>query len=473
MADVDLRPGVPEPADPLDPLPLLRAGERGEGFTRHLLATVLRPAGRVWWALFLLSGGGVAMYAYAMVRTFVIGIGAWGNNIPNAWAFAITNFVWWIGFGHAGTLISAILVLFQQRWRASINRFAETMTLCAVTQAGVFPILHLGRPWYAFWLFPYPTTLAVWPQFRSALTWDAGAVGTYLLVSLVFWYVGLLPDLAACRDRAATRGRRVAFAFLCLGWRGSARTWSHWRTAYLLLAGLATALVISVESIISMDFATAQLPGWHSTIFPPYYVASAMFGGFALLLVILVPIRFAFRLDDVVTRKHLDMVNRMVLLFSWFVAYGYLQENLTAWYGGDRFEMGTFADLWTGHYAPLWWLTVIATVLVPQLLWSSRLRRSPTASVLVGLSVVVGVWLEQLTHIVPPLSHGHLPAMWRDYSPTWTDAMILAGSISFFVWMYVVLSKLVPLVPASDVKHLRRELEGPPAREAPVAAEGT
>lgn len=459
--------------DALDPRPMLEGAPEDRALTEHLLAPVQEPARRGWLRLLGLGALGVTLLGFAIAVTIFVGIGTWGVNIPVAWAFAITNFVWWIGFGHAGTLISAILVLFQQRWRASINRFAETMTLCAVTQAGVFPILHLGRPQYAFWLFPYPTTLAVWPQFRSALTWDAGAVGTYLLVSLVFWYVGLLPDLAACRDRAATRGRQVLFAFLCLGWRGSARGWHHWRTAYLLLAGLATALVISVESIISMDFATAQLPGWHSTIFPPYYVASAMFGGFALLLVILVPIRSAYRLEDVVTAKHLDMVNRMVLLFSWFVAYGYLQENLTAWYGGDRFEMGTFADLWTGHYAPLWWLTVIATVLVPQLLWSSRLRRSPTASVLVGLSVVVGVWLEQLTHIVPPLSHGHLPAMWRDYAPTWTDAMILAGSISFFVWMYVVLSRLIPLVPASDVKHLRRELEGAPAGEAPAAAEGT
>lgn len=452
------RPVTAEGRDALDPLPLLAGAHPREGLTERLLAPALRPAGFTWWALFALSGAGTALYVFAIVYTFAIGIGAWGNNIPNAWAFAIINFVWWIGFGHAGTLISAILVLFQQKWRASINRLAETMTLCAVAQAGLFPVLHLGRPQYAFWIFPYPSVLAVWPQFRSALTWDAGAVGTYMLVSILFWYVGMIPDLAAARDRAATPRRRLAYAVLCLGWRSSARAWSHWRTGYLVLAALASALVVSVESIVSMDFATAQLPGWHSTIFPPYYVASAMFGGFALLVVILVGVREAYRLQAVITTKHLDLVNRMVLLFSWFVAYGYLQENLMAWYGGDRYELGTFAALWTGHYAGWWWATVATTVLAPQLMWSARLRRSRLASLGVGAAVIAGVWLEQLTHVIPPLSHGHIPAMWRPYAPTWVDLSILVGSISFFVFLYVVLAKLLPLLPASDVKHLQEEL---------------
>lgn len=458
--------------DLLDPLPLLRTEDTSEAFTQRLLVQVLEPAGRAWWSLFLISTAGTVMYAVAMVWIFVVGIGALGNNIPNAWAFPIINFVWWIGFGHAGTLISAILVLFQQKWRASINRFAETMTLCAVTQAGIYPILHLGRPEYAFWLLPYPTTLSVWPQFRSALTWDAGAVATYLLVSLIFWYVGLIPDLAAARDRVRTSRGRIFYACASLGWRGSARAWEHWRTGYLLLAALATALVISVESIISMDFATSQLPGWHSNIFPPYYVASAMFGGFALLLVILIPVREVYRLTGVITEKHIDLVNRMVLLFSWFVTYGYLQENLMAWLGGDPFEIRTFADLWGGHYAGWWWATVAGTSLIPQLMWSSRLRRSRLASVLVGLAVVVGVWLEQFTHIIPSLSHAFIPSMWRNYRPSPVDFMILFGSISFFGWLYLVLAKIVPLVPASDVKKLHQELSLPPKRAAAPAEGG-
>ncbi len=460
---------MPEPPvraegrDALDPLPLLEGAHGREELTRTMLGHALRPAGFTWWALFVFSGLGTLYYLFAMTWTFVVGIGSWGNNIPVAWAFGIVNFVWWIGFGHAGTLISAILVLFQQKWRASINRFAETMTLCAVTQAGVFPILHLGRPQYFYWIFPYPTTLAVWPNFRSALTWDGGAVATYLLVSLLFWYVGLVPDLAAARDRAEGR-KRYLYAALSLGWRGSARAWHHWRIGYLILAGLASALVVSVESIISFDFSTSQLPGWHATIFPPYYVASAMFGGFALLLVILVPVRLAYGLQAVITKKHLDMLNRMVLLFSWFVTYGYLHENLMAWYSADRYELGAFADLWTGYYRGWWWLTVLLTCVVPQLMWSRRLRTSQVASVAVGLAVSAGVWFEQFTHIVPPLAHGHVPAMWRDYGPTWVDFSVLFGSISFFVFLYVVLVKLVPLVPASDVKKVQEEL-GEAARE--------
>ncbi len=459
-----------EGRDALDPLPLLVGPPTEEELTRTLLAPSQRRAGWIWWGLFLASSGGVGLYVAAIVWLFLNGIGVLGNNIPVAWAFPITNLVWWIGFGHAGTLISAILVLFQQKWRASINRFAEAMTICAVIQAGMFPILHLGRPEYAYWIVPYPSSLAVWPQFRSALTWDAGAIATYLLVSLLFWYLGLIPDFAAARDRAPTKGKRLFWAAASLGWRSSQTHWHHWRSAYLLVAALGTALVVSVESIISMDFSIAQLPGWHTTIFPPYYVASAMFGGFALLLCLLVPARAGYRLEHVITEKHLDVLNRMVLLFSWFVSYGYLQENFFAWYGSDRYEIGSFAALWTGRFAWLWWACVATTTVLPQTLWVARLRTSRAWSVVVGAGVVLGVWLEQFTHIVPPLSHDFLPSSWRPYGPTWVDLALTGGSMAFFLWLFLLFLKLVPAIPLSDLKEVRHEL-GKAAREGGAPAE--
>src|SRR5690606_38497618 len=306
-----------------------------------------------------------------------VGIGAWGNNIPVAWGFGIINFVWWIGIGHAGTFISAVLLLFEQRWRSSINRFAEAMTLFAVAQAALFPLLHLGRPWFGYWLFPYPDTMEVWPQVKSALPWDAAAITTYASVSLMFWYLGLIPDLAGVRDAAPGRWRRRIYAIFAMGWRGSEKAWRHYRQAYLVLAGLATPLVLSVHSIVSSDFAMGQTPGWHSTIFPPYFVAGAIYSGFAMVLTLLIPARALFRLEHVITERHLDNCAKLILATGLMVTYGYLVEYFVAWYSGNPYEIQQFLTARpTAPGSVLWYVMILGNVLVPQLFWSRKLRRN-------------------------------------------------------------------------------------------------
>ncbi len=329
---------------PLDPslraAPILDGDRDDRALTDALMSGVWTRHGRGFWGLFLFCAALTGLLLVAVAMTLFVGIGSWGNNIPVAWAFGITNFVWWIGIGHAGTLISAILLLFQQRWRTSINRFAEAMTLFAVVCAGLFPLLHLGRPWFAYWLFPYPSTMGVWPQFRSPLTWDVFAVSTYLTVSFLFWYLGLVPDLATLRDAAPGRRQRIIYGIFALGWRGAARQWKDYRAAYLLLAGLATPLVVSVHTIVSWDFAVAILPGWHSTVFPPYFVAGAVFSGFAMVLTLIIPARRAFRLERVITIRHVENMTKVILATGWMVTYGYLIESFMAWYSGDAFELG-------------------------------------------------------------------------------------------------------------------------------------
>jgi Ni/Fe-hydrogenase subunit HybB-like protein len=451
---------IPTPTlDPLAPLPLITGAQDDETLTGSLLRPVYVATPAWWWGLFLVCGGLVSLLFAGIAITLIGGIGEWGNNIPVAWAYAITNFVWWIGFGHAGTLISAILVVTQQKWRASINRFAEAMTICAVVQAGLFPVLHLGRPWRAYWLAWYPSSLGIWPQFRSSLPWDFVAVTAYLSISLVFWYVGLLPDLAAARDHAPTKFKRLFFGSLALGWRNSARTWHHWKTAYLLLAGLATALVVSVESIVSFDFSIAQLPGWHATIFPPYFVASAMQSGFALLLVLVIPARRAMHIEHAVTEKHIDLLAKMTLAFSFMSAYGIEQEHfLLGWYSGDQYEIHAYAMRRSGPFLGLWLAEVMLLVVAPQLFWNRRVRRSHSAAFGIGLCVCIGAWLEQFIHVVPALSQGHLPSMWHWYAPSWVDWSILAGTIGFFGFLFLLFLRFIPAVPISDLKKLHHEL---------------
>jgi molybdopterin-containing oxidoreductase family membrane subunit len=458
--------------DPLEPVPLVTGAQSDATLTQSLLAPVYRPGGWIFWSLLAVCSGGVALLGVAIVITFERGIGAWGNDIPVAWAFAITNFVWWIGFGHAGTLISAILVLFEQRWRASVNRLAEGMTLFAVIQAGLFPLLHLGRPQYFFWLIPYPSRLRIWPQFRSSLTWDIAAVFTYFTVSLLFWYTGLVPDLAAARDRAPTRRKRLAYAIASLGWRGSSRHWNHWRTAYLLLAALATPLVISVHTIVSFDFAIAQLPGWHTTIFPPYFVAGAIFSGFALVLVLLIPARALLGFGHVVTAKHIDVMNRFLLATSLMVAYGYLQENFFAWYSADPFEAATFVHKRTGPYGWLWMVQIAFNVVLPQVLWWRRARSNLALTWGIAALVCVGMWVERFTIIVPSLAQDFLPANWHLYFPSWVDLSLLFGSMCFFGLLFLLFLKLVPFIPLSDVKHLHHELLEEAAADRSAAASG-
>jgi molybdopterin-containing oxidoreductase family membrane subunit len=411
----------------------------------------------------VLAAAGTLLFLVAITVTVSTGIGTWGNNIPVGWAFGIINFVWWVGIGHAGTFISAILLLLEQRWRTSISRFAEAMTLFAVIQAGLFPILHLGRPWFAFWVIPYPSIQQVWPQFKSALPWDAAAIFTYFTVSLLFWYTGLIPDLAALRDRAPGKARRIIYGIFALGFRGSGRQYRHYRVAYGLLAAFATPLVISVHSIVSSDFATMLEPGWHSTLFPPFFVAGAIFSGFAMVITLVVPARRAFRMDNVITLSHLDALAKMVLVTAWVVIVSYVIEFFIGWYSGDPIEFYQyFIARPTGPGAPVFWAMIAGNVLAPQLLWSRRIRRSPLVLWFVAILVNVGMWSERFVIIVQSLERDFLPSAWASYTPTWVDISLLVGSMSFFTLLFLAFLRFVPFVPAFEMKELSHEL----AREA-------
>jgi Ni/Fe-hydrogenase subunit HybB-like protein len=428
--------------------------------TTRLLAPVLQ-APRGWGLVLAASGFGTLAFFGAIAYTLARGIGVWGNNIPVAWAFAIINFVWWIGIGHAGTFISAFLLLLHQGWRGSINRVAEAMTLFALMNAALFPVLHLGRPWFAYWLIPYPTRFGVWPQFRSALPWDAAAVATYFTVSLLFWYLGLVPDLASARDGVPGRLRRRVYGAFALGWRGEARQWRQYRMGYLLLAGLATPLVISVHSIVSLDFSISQLPGWHSTLFPPYFVVGAIYSGFAMVLLLVLPLRRVYRLEDLITARHLDNMAKLLLAMGWLMAYAYIVEAFIAWYGGNLFERyAVLVARPLGPYAWLFWLMLAANVLTPQLFWSRRLRTSVPALALGSAAILVGMWLERFVIIVGSLSRDFLPSSWATYRPTWVDLTILGGSLSFFVFLFALFVRFVPFVPMSELRELRHAQAG-------------
>ncbi len=439
--------------------PVLEAKGSLADTTDELLGTVLAPPSWMRPALAITFLGTLVLFA-AIAYTVTTGIGTWGNNIPVAWAFAITNFVWWIGIGHAGTFISAFLLLLEQKWRTSINRFAEGMTLFAVVQAGLFPLLHMGRPWFFYWLVPYPgSSMTVWPQFRSALTWDVVAVATYLLVSILFWYLGLVPDLAAMRDRAPERWRRRVYAVFALGWYGSARTWNRWRIAYGLLGGLAAPLVVSVHSIVSSDFATALLPGWHSTIFPPYFVTGAIYSGFAMVVTLMVPARRLYRLQHFITERHLDNIAKMLLVTGWIVTYSYAVELWSAWYSRDPHERYTFLVMRPfGPFAPLYWIVLFCNCLVPQSLWFRRVRTSPIALWVVALLVQIGMWTERFVLIVTAESRDFLPSSWRGYAPTIVDGALLFGTCAFFLFLFLLMLRFVPFIPIAEMKALRHEL---------------
>jgi molybdopterin-containing oxidoreductase family membrane subunit len=426
--------------------------------TDQLLGVVLKPPRWIGPALAVTGVGTLILFA-AIAYTLAVGIGVWGNSIPVAWAFAITNFVWWIGIGHAGTFISAFLLLLEQKWRTSINRFAEAMTLFAIMQAGLFPLLHMGRSWFFYWLVPYPATMQVWPQFRSSLTWDVAAVTTYFSVSLMFWYLGLVPDLAIMRDRAPELWRRRVYGIFALGWTGSAREWSRYRVAYGLLAGLATPLVVSVHSIVSMDFAIADLPGWHSLIFPPYFVAGAIFSGFAMVLTLMIPARRLYRLENVITAAHLDNMGKMLLLTGWIVLYAYACETFTAWYGNDAFDLyATVIGRATGPYALVYLIVLLGNCVAPQFLWSRRIRTSPLALFVLSLFVQVGMWSERYMLIVGSEAQDFLPSAWRTYHPSPVDVSLLVGTICFFLFLFLLFLRAIPFIPISELKETKREV---------------
>jgi molybdopterin-containing oxidoreductase family membrane subunit len=409
--------------------------------------------------LFWIIGFGVGislllLFLWSVVVLFAKGVGIWGLQIPVAWGFDIVNFVWWIGVGHAGTLISAILLLLNQKWRNSINRFAEAMTLFAVACALMYPVLHLGRPWLFYWLFPYPNNLGVQPQFRSPLVWDVFAVSTYGTVSFLFWFVGLIPDLATLRDRATHRFGRFAFGILAMGWRGSARHWSVYETASLLLAGLATPLVISVHTVVSLDFTVAIVPGWHSTFFPPYFVAGAIYSGFAMVLVLAIPLRAVYGLQGLVTDRHLENSAKIMLATGLIVAYAYMFETFAAWYSADVFEMDAIWNRMTGPYAIPYWSLIAANTLAPQALWFKRVRSSVPALFVISLIVLVGMWLERFIIIVASLAQDFLPSSWGVYTPTRWDWSTYIGTIGLFLFLFFLFIRLLPMISIFEVRAL-------------------
>jgi len=419
-----------------------------------------------WFAGFLVAFGLLQLLQLGMAWTLVFGVGTWGINIPVGWGFAIVNFVWWIGIGHAGTLISAILLLLRQQWRTSINRFAEAMTLFAVSCAGISPLIHMGRPWFGYWMFPYPNTMAIWPQTRSPLVWDVFAVSTYATVSLLFWYVGLIPDLATLRDRAKPKLLKIGYGMLALGWRGSARHWHRYETAYLLLAGLATPLVLSVHTVVSFDFATSIIPGWHSTIFPPYFVAGAIYSGFAMVLTLTIPIRWIYGLDDFITARHLRNMANVMLATGLMVGYGYMMEVFFAWYSGNPYEGFMMLNRMTGPYAPFYWALIFCNIIVPQLLWSERVKASVPLLFCISLVVNVGMWLERFVIVITSLHRDFLPSAWGMYYPTWVDWAIYIGSIGLFLTLLFVFIRVLPMI---SIFEMRSVLPSPKARPAPAA----
>ena len=411
-----------------------------------------------WWIAFLIFAPLAAFGLFCIGYQISNGVGVWGENHPNGWAWDITNFVFWIGIGHAGTLISAILFLTRQKWRTSINRAAEAMTLFAVICAGIFPGIHVGRVWMAWFLAPIPNAQGIWPNFRSPLLWDVFAVSTYFTVSVLFWYTGLVPDLATLRDRAKSRIGQYLYGIFALGWRGSNRQWRHYEMAYLLLAGLSTPLVLSVHSVVSFDFATSILPGWHTTIFPPYFVAGAIFGGFAMVLTILLPARLLYpQLDDLITRQHVDKMSKIILLTGSIVGYAYMMELFIAWYSANQFEQFSFFNSrigldGKGYYSWAYYVMMFCNVVSPQVFWFKKMRRNYVVVFIVCMFVNVGMWFERFVIIVTSLAQDFLPSSWGHYSPTWVEIWTFIGTFGIFISLFLLFMRFLPMIAMSEVK---------------------
>jgi molybdopterin-containing oxidoreductase family membrane subunit len=445
MAIADIDPVVGRPA-------LLTGGPGLHAITEAVSRPVEWKPPRGWYIAFGLSVTALGIFGISIAWLFWEGVGIWGNNIPVGWGFPIVNFVFWVGIGHAGTQISAVLYLVRQRWRTSINRAAEAMTIFAVMCALVFPGIHVGRPWLAYWMAPLPNQMGMWPQFRSPLMWDVFAVSIYGTVSLIFWYLGLVPDLATIRDRARTRIRKMAYGLFALGWRGSHRQWLHYERAYLLLAGLATPLVLSVHSVVSFDFATAQLPGWHTTIFPPYFVAGAIFSGLAMVITLMVICRVAFKLEHLITLLHFDRMARLILATGSMVGYAYATEFFIAWYSGNPYEGFTFYNRAFGPYAWAYWTMVTCNVVVPQVFWFKRARTSIPVLFVASLLVNVGMWFERFVIVVTSTHRDFLPSSWAYYRPTLWDGLTLLGSFGLFFTLFCLFVRFLPMVAMSEVK---------------------
>ncbi|HEY1899314.1 MAG TPA: NrfD/PsrC family molybdoenzyme membrane anchor subunit [Steroidobacteraceae bacterium] len=424
--------------------------------------TLHRRFGPYWRAALLIAAALTLLLACGVVWLLHKGVGIWGLNVPVAWAFAIANYVWWIGIGMGGTFISGALYLARKDWRNSINRYAEAMTVFAVSVSGIFPVLHLGRPWFFYWLFPYPDVMNVWPQWRSSLEWDFFAILAYLTVSILYWYVGMLPDLATLRDRAPTLGKARFYGLLALGWRGAATQWQRFETVSLLLAGLAVPLVFSVHSMVALDFSEAVLPGWHSTLFPPFFVAGALFSGFAMVLVLGIPMRRALGLQQYITARHLENLAKVLLAAGLVVDYSYASEIFTAYYGMDPYEVAVTTHRMLGPHAWIFWGTIFCNVLSIQLLWSARLRRNHAVLFAVALLVLIGMWLERFMLIVTTLYQDFTPSSWGMFYPTFWDLAFLAGSLGLFFLLFLLFVRLLPVVSMFELRKLVPRASGEP-----------
>jgi Ni/Fe-hydrogenase subunit HybB-like protein len=429
----------------------------------HSLASISDKVGGIvlkrkitlgWTFGLFMAFGLLQALAAGAVWLFMKGVGVWGINIPNGWGFAIINFVWWIGIGHAGTLISAILLLLNQSWRNAINRFAEAMTLFAVMCAGMFPVLHTGRPWLAYWLFPYPNTMALWPQFRSPLLWDVFAVSTYFTISAVFWFVGLLPDLATLRDTSKKPWQQKVYGMLSMGWRGSARHWQRYEKASLLLAGLATPLVVSVHTVVSFDFAVSIIPGWHTTIFPPYFVAGAIYSGFAMVLTLMIPVRKFYGLDDIITMRHLNNMAKVTLATGMVVAYGYIMEAFFGYFSADKYEKFMIWNRMFGPYAMFYWCLILCNIVTPQFLWSKKIRTSPGILWIISIIVNIGMWLERFVIVITSLHRDFLPSSWGYYAPTIWDWAVYVGTLGLFMTMIFLFVRVLPMITIFELRML-------------------
>ncbi|MGA2669015.1 MAG: NrfD/PsrC family molybdoenzyme membrane anchor subunit [Ignavibacteria bacterium] len=433
--------------------PLVVEGRPSAASIEEVVAAPLdKKPGKIWYLLITITGFMLLWGTFCLGMTFYYGIGLWGNNQPVGWALDIVNFVFWVGIGHAGTLISAILFLLRQRWRTGIARFAEAMTIFAVICAGLFPAIHTGRPWLDGYLFPYPNQNHIWVNFMSPLLWDVFAVSTYFTVSLIFWYVGLIPDFASLRDRTTGKVKKYIYSVLSLGWRHSGRHWQHYERVYLILAGFATPLVLSVHTIVSFDFAVSVIPGWHATIFPPYFVAGAVFSGFAMVQNVLIFVRQAFNLKHIITLKHLEKMNQIIIVTGGIVGYAYGMEFFTAWYSGNQFELFAFINRAMGPYAWAYWTMISCNVIFPQLFWFKKIRTSIPFMFFIGVFVNVGMWFERFVIIVTSLSRDFLPSSWHMYVPTMWDTGIFIGSFGLFFTLILLFIRTLPVVSISEVK---------------------
>lgn len=434
--------------------PLIEGNPSFKAVTDKISVIAERKVSKLWYVAIAVSGALTVLLLVSIAYLVLEGVGIWGVNNPVGWGWAIVNFVFWVGIGHAGTLISAILFLLRQKWRTSINRFAEAMTLFAVMCAGIFPAIHVGRIWIVYFMFPLPNQMQMWPNFRSPLLWDVFAVGTYFTASLLFWYVGLIPDLATLRDRARSKVRQIVLGLFSVGWRGGNRQWKHYELAYLILAGISTPLVLSVHSVVSTDFAVSILPGWHTTIFPPYFVAGAIFSGFAMVMTLAIIVRKIFNLQDYITVNHLEKMNKIMLLTGMMVGYAYTIEFFVAWYSGNLYEIFAFINRATGPYAWGYWIMITCNVLVPQIFWFKRFRRTVPVMFAASILINVGMWFERFVIVVSSLANDFLPSSWDYFKPTFWDISTFVGSFGLFFFLFLLFARFVPVIAISEVKNV-------------------